>query len=141
MKILNVSIIFFILFITTACNGQKENTDTTKTDIKKTTVTVQEMKEISDSDKDIFVIDVRTIPEYDNGHLSFADLLISYDSLEFYLDSLPENKETEIYCYCRSGRRSQIATEYLLSIGYNNVFNMAGGMIAWEKAGFEIVTK
>ena len=141
MKSLNISLIVFFLFISSTCSGQKENTDTTQTDIKKTTVSVQEMKEISESDKDIFVIDVRTKPEYDNGHLSFADVLISYDSLEFYLDSLPEDKESEIYCYCRSGRRSQIATEYLLSIGYNNVFNMTGGMIAWEKADFEIVTK
>jgi rhodanese-related sulfurtransferase len=119
--------------------GQKDKTEDDKIEQKKTTVTVEEIKEISETDKEIFVIDVRTKPEYDKGHLSFTDDLISYDSLEFYLDRLPEDKEMEIYCFCRSGRRSGIATEYLLSIGYKNVFNIVGGIIAWNEAGFEIV--
>jgi rhodanese-related sulfurtransferase len=141
MKILTVCILSFILMTTSNCGGQKDKTEDNQIEQKKTTVTVEEIKEISESDKEIFVLDVRTKPEFSNGHLSFTDDLISYDSLEFYLDRLPEDKETEIYCFCRSGRRSGIATDYLLSVGYKNVFNIVGGIVAWNEAGFEIVTE
>ena len=139
MKILAICILSFILMTSSNCGEQKNKTKDNQIEQKKTTITVEEIKEISESDKDIFVIDVRTKPEFDNGHLSFTDELIPYDSLEYYLGRLPEDKEAEIYCFCRSGRRSGIATDYLLSAGYKNVFNIVGGIIAWNKAGFDIV--
>jgi rhodanese-related sulfurtransferase len=141
MRTLTVSILSFIFLTSSNCSGQNDTTENNQAERKKTSVTVEEIKEISESDKDIFVIDVRTKPEYDNGHLSFTDMQITYDSLEYYLEKLPENKEMEIYCFCRSGRRSGIATDYLLSVGYKNVFNIVGGIIAWKDAGFEIVTE
>lgn len=141
MKILAICILSFILMTSSNCGEQKNKTEDNQIEQKKTTISVEEIKEISESDKDIFVIDVRTKPEYDNGHLSFVDEQITYDSLEYYLDRLPEDKEAEIYCFCRSGRRSGIATDYLLSAGYKNVFNIVGGIIAWNEASFDIVTE
>ncbi|NOY88939.1 MAG: rhodanese-like domain-containing protein [FCB group bacterium] len=103
-------------------------------------VTVTTLKNIVDSGKDIFLLDVRTMPEYKQAHLSFADLMIPYDSLQFNLSRLPQDKNTEMYIFCRSGRRSRIATDYLYSIGYTRIHNILGGIIAWKKAGYPVVS-
>ncbi len=103
-------------------------------------ISVTQLKEISESGREIYVIDVRTEPEFIEGHLSFTDDLISHDKIEENLDRLPKDKETEIYLFCRSGRRSGIITRYLVSIGYTNVSNVVGGIIAWKNAGYEIET-
>lgn len=103
-------------------------------------ITVSELKEKVDDGNDLYLLDVRTEAEFKAGHLPFADKLIPYDSLQFYLDELPQDKETEIYCFCRSGRRSGISTNYLKSIGYENVYNVTGGIIAWNDAGYKIIS-
>ena len=103
-------------------------------------ITVQELKEISGSNRDVIVIDVRTEPEFIESHLSFTDDLIPYDSLKFHMDRIPIDKDAEIYFFCRSGRRSGIATDYLISQGYSNVYNVTGGIIAWSAADFETVS-
>ena len=103
-------------------------------------ISVSELKEISESQREVIVIDVRTEPEFIEGHLSFVDDLIPYDSLKFYMGRVPSDKDAEIYFFCRSGRRSEIATDYLISQGYTNVYNVTGGIIAWSDAGFETVT-
>ena len=103
-------------------------------------VTVTELKSQNDSGVEIFVVDVRTQKEFDAGHLEFTDDLIPYDEIENNLNRLPENKEALIYCFCRSGRRSGITTNYLRSNGFINVFNVEGGIIAWNEAGYPVVS-
>ena len=109
-------------------------------DNKTPSISVTELKKQADQQNPFFLLDVRTMPEYVAGHVTFVSDLIPYDSLSFYVDRLPENKDTTIYCFCRSGRRSAIATEYLRSVGYTKVYNVNGGIIAWQDAGFDIVS-
>ena len=103
------------------------------------TITVEELRRLADFADDFFLLDVRTEPEYIAGRLAFSDLLIPYDSLSAHLDKLPQDKTTTILCFCRTGRRSGISTRYLKSIGYENVYNVTGGIVAWQKMGQEIV--
>lgn len=102
------------------------------------TVTVEKLRTIAESGRDIYVLDVRTQAEYHQAHLPFTDDLIAYTALEQNLDRLPQDKNTEMYIFCRTGRRSKIATDYLISIGYTNVSNVEGGIIAWQSSGYEI---
>ena len=81
-----------------------------------------------------------------NVHIPFAgnipgtDLSIAYDQIAdpVNLAQLPNDKNAKIVLYCRSGRMSAIATSALVSQGYTNIWDLAGGMVDWEQAGFDI---
>jgi len=72
------------------------------------------------------------------GIIAGADLSIPYDEIEQNLSQLPADKNSKIVLYCRSGRMSAIAAENLASLGYTNIWNLDGGMVGWEQAGYEI---
>ena len=75
------------------------------------------------------------------GELPGTELFLPFDELETYVDILPRDKDTEILVYCRSGRMSTLSAETLVKLGYTNVKNLAGGMIAWEGAGYALAQR
>ncbi|MCY3412472.1 MAG: rhodanese-like domain-containing protein [Candidatus Heimdallarchaeota archaeon] len=78
---------------------------------------------------DVFILDVRSQSEYDEGHIDGATL-IPVDELEDRLDELPA-KDAKILVYCRSGSRSATASGILDDFDFTNVYNMLGGYIEW----------
>lgn len=74
------------------------------------------------------------------GNIAGTDLSIPYDQISepTYLAQIPVDKNAKILLYCRSGRMSAMAAEELVSLGYTNIWNLDGGMVAWEQAGNEI---
>ena len=70
---------------------------------------------------DFIIIDVRTPEEFSNGHVEES---INYEWQEIALKIRDIDKNEKIYLYCRSGNRSQKATNILLDLGYKDVTNL-----------------
>ena len=103
-------------------------------------ITVSQLLELSKGKKDFFLLDVRTMEEYITGHLDFTDALIPYDKINKHINLLPTNKDETIYCFCRSGRRSDFATNHLISLGYKNAHNILDGVLEWGKLDYPLET-
>ena len=92
-------------------------------------ISAQEAKELMDSGKEYVIIDARTEEEFATGHIPNAILIPEYEIAARAETELPD-KEALILVYCRSGRRSKIASEELVKLGYTNVKEF-GGIIDW----------
>jgi len=99
-----------------------------------TEVSVNELKSMLKG-KDFTLVNVHIPFE---GDIPNTDVSIPYDQIAQNLNQLPADKSAEIVLYCRSDRMSTIASETLVGLGYTNVYNLDGGMVAWENAGLDI---
>ena len=88
-----------------------------------------------DARDDVVLIDVREQDEWDAGHIAGATLIPS-SQLQSRWQEIPTDKT--VIVYCRSGNRSNVATDFLKQQGLTNVHNMTGGVIAWEAAGLTL---
>ncbi len=89
-------------------------------------------------DKEITVLDVRTPEEYAMGHLEGAQTLNFFDAdFSESLDKL--DKEKTYIVYCQAGSRSAKAIALMNSKGFTSVYNLSGGITAWEEEKQPIV--
>jgi rhodanese-related sulfurtransferase len=87
------------------------------------------------ANKDFTFVNVHIPSE---GDIANTDLSIAYNEIEQNLGMLPAEKDAKIVLYCRSDRMSRIAAETLVDLGFTNVWNLDGGMVAWEQAGLPL---
>ena len=92
-------------------------------------ITPEEAKKIMDSGEEHIILDTREQDEFDEGHIPGA-ILIPYTEIENKAEEMLPDKDAQILVYCRSGRRSKIASESLAKLGYTNVKEF-GGIIDW----------
>ena len=92
-------------------------------------ITAEEAKKIMDLGEEHIILDVREQDEFDAGHIPGA-ILIPYTEIENKAEEMLPDKETQILVYCRSGRRSKIASVALSELGYTNIKEF-GGIIDW----------
>jgi rhodanese-related sulfurtransferase len=94
---------------------------------------------ISDAgNSSLIVLDVRTQSEYDEGHLENA-VLIPLTELESRIDEIVQYRDSEIIVYCKAGSRSAQASSILDSNNFTKVFNVLGGITAWESANYPVI--
>lgn len=93
-------------------------------------ITVAELKEMFDKKEDFQLIDVREEAEYDNANIN--GLLIPLGEIPSRYEEIAKDKKVIIQC--RSGVRSANALNYLeQNLGYSNLYNLEGGIIAWAR--------
>ena len=85
------------------------------------------------------IVDVRTPEEFDGGHL-FNALNIDFNGADFEMKVQALDKTRPTFVYCLSGGRSHKAAELMTKSGFTEIYEMQGGMKAWNKAGKPVVT-
>ena len=120
-------LVFLLLavMILTACGQNKENGQ----GAVYVNITAEEAKQIMDSKEGYIILDVRTQEEYDQGHIPGA-IVISHEKISEKAEEVLTDKDQLILVYCRSGRRSKLAAEALVELGYTNIKEF-GGIIDW----------
>jgi rhodanese-related sulfurtransferase len=98
-------------------------------------ITAEDLHSMLD-DKDFTLINVHIPFE---GEIPGTDVHIPYDEIEDHTDLLPSDKAAKIVLYCRSGSMSASASETLTEMGYTNLYDVPGGIRAWQAAGYEVL--
>lgn len=96
------------------------------------TISPEEVKERLEAGETIHLIDVRTpeeIAEFSIGGIELP--LAKIQSMQ--TEDIEDLMDEEVICYCRSGKRSMMAAMVLEQIGFTNVKNLEGGMVAYQK--------
>lgn len=94
-------------------------------------ITASEVKTRIDNKEKIFLLDTRGPDEYEQVRLGIGETLIPIGALRKRLGELPENKDTEIICFCKISLRGYEAARLLEARGWKNVKVMEGGIEAW----------
>ena len=121
-------VLLLAVMMLTACGQDKEN----DREAVYVNITAEEAKQIMDSQEGYIILDVRTQDEYDQGHIPGA-IVISHEEIAEKAKEVLTDKEQLILVYCRSGRRSKLAAEALVELGYTNIKEF-GGIIDWPYA-------
>lgn len=94
-------------------------------------ISATELKAALDKGIQIILLDVRETHELDICKLNYT-IHIALGDLRFQLEELEPFKDADIVIYCRSGRRSNLAAEFLKECGFRSVSNLKGGILAWS---------
>lgn len=86
---------------------------------------------------EIVLVDVRTPEEFAEGHIEGA---VNMPLDQFDPAAVPQAEGKETVIYCRSGRRSEMAAQYLAEATGENAVHLDGGILAWEEAGEPVIT-
>lgn len=128
MKKYTPMVIVALLLFFTQCNYAQQATVLNVNDFE---------KKIS-SEKNIQLIDVRTPEEFQQGYIKNAKNINIYDpNFEKEIQKLDKSKP--VYIYCRSGNRSRSAAQVLAKNGFKTIYDLQGGMGAWQYANKPIV--
>lgn len=140
LKIFSFSFAIVSSLLLFSCSNGASDTEQTVTDMKSEKpisyeqITQEKAKELMETQTGYVIIDARTDEEFAQGHIEGAVLIPEYE-IEKKAQQIIPDKDTLILVYCRSGRRSKIASEELVKLGYTNVKEF-GGIIDWK---YEIV--
>lgn len=96
------------------------------------TITVQELKSKIDNGESVHLVDVRE--PHEHAEFNIGGILLPLGKVQtMQVDEIEDLKNETVYVYCRSGNRSGQACLILGTMGFTNVINVAGGMLAWQE--------
>ena len=118
-----ILILLLSLLSLTGCAAPKRTADSYRQ------ISMQEAMDMMEKEKNYIILDVRTVAEYESGHIPGA---ICIPNETIGTEKIPElpDKDQLILVYCRSGNRSKQASEKLVKLGYTNIVEF-GGINSW----------
>lgn len=142
MRITGVMLVTGLIVFVSACSPTSyENEPTAVQTTEETTATYRTMSVdgladiMADDDRSYIVVNVH-IPY--QGEIEGTDYNIAFNDIDALTEALPD-KNTPIVLYCRSGNMSEQATQDLVELGYTQVYDVPGGMNAWQASGRSLV--
>jgi rhodanese-related sulfurtransferase len=95
-------------------------------------ISVEELKARMDAGEKINLVDVREPQE--QAEFNIGGILVPLGRVQrMQIDEIENLKDKEVIVYCRSGNRSGMACSFLETMGFSNVKNLTGGMLAWRE--------
>lgn len=148
-KLMFFMLVALILLMLAACGGSTESAPPSEIHLEQQTqsvpvdggsytdVSVEGLAAMLEN-KDFPLINVHIPYE---GEIEGTDVFVPFNEIESNLDKFPADKGDQIVLYCRSGSMSSQAAQTLVGLGYTNVWNLDGGMIAWKNSGRTILNR
>ena len=121
-----------------SCQSQNNDVSSTPNDnLQDYKLSPAAFQKTINSNKNPVIIDVRTSEEFSSGALANA---INVDFRDKYFETRVKDMDVKnvYFVYCLSGGRSENAATFMRKNGFKNVYEMAGGMLAWNKAGLPV---
>lgn len=100
-------------------------------------ITPQQVYDAVNNDNSLQLIDVRTVKEFQVGHLKTAQNICVTDK-DFEARAQQLDKNRPVYVYCKKGGRSADAAKKLAAMGFIKVYDMQGGILNWADDGYDI---
>lgn len=142
MRIKNIFPILLLigLVIVTACKGNTKEQNTTSTvSVIREVLTAENFEKLLTTKSDYILLDVRTPEEFVEKHLTGAtNIDFNNSSFEQSVNALDKNKP--VFLYCLSGGRSSSAMDVLEKVGFKEIYNLEGGIMAWTAANKALET-
>lgn len=96
------------------------------------TINVAELNQKLKNGESLHLVDVRETFEHDEFNI--GGILLPLGEIRMGdIEKIEHLKDEEVFLYCRSGNRSGQAALILETMGFNNVTNVVGGMLAWQE--------
>ncbi len=131
---MRLALLLGLMLLVAACQGAA-TPQNSQNGVAYQNISPQQARALLEKD-DLFLLDVH-VPN--QGYLAGTDARIPYTDVATHASQLPTDKNARILVYCMSGRMSAIAATELVRLGYRNVLNLDGGMVAWRDAGYEVL--
>jgi phage shock protein E len=100
-------------------------------------ISQSQLQKIMKNDQQVIVLDVRTVEEFEQGHIPNA-VNIPHKELEARLAELSGAKNTQVVIYCRSGRRAEVAKQVLVTSGFTQLDHLSGDFNEWTSNNLPI---
>lgn len=131
---LKLTFLMLVAILGISCNTKSQ----TKPDEKTTAINVIAPAEFKETSVNHTIIDVRTPEEFSEGHIEGAININFFDPT--FLDQISKYKKKEpLYIYCRSGNRSGQAAKKMTGLGFEQIYNLEGGLLNWMKNNNKVV--
>ena len=123
---------------TSGCTTSEENGDSgqqapTQTFVDVTPQEAFTLIQENEGNPDFVILDIRTPEEFDEGHIAGA-IMIDFYSMSFRIDLDKLDKDKTYLLYCRTGNRTGQTIPTMEELGFQEVYHLVDGIVAWKEA-------